>query len=149
MFELQTITGKNRDDIYLKRWRILGYLSPDDNYKGTPIRSKLPFTVRLHHFLRPDADECLHNHPWKWAFSIVLKGGYTETRRYADGEIAVINHKPGAINWISGNDYHKIEKLHGTDGTAWTLFITGPKRSSWGFLKDGVHISWKKYLELE
>ena len=44
MFELQTITGKNRDDIYLKRWRILGYLSPDDNYKGKPIESLLPFT---------------------------------------------------------------------------------------------------------
>lgn len=146
MFELQTITGKNRNDVYLKRWRILGYLSPSDNYKGKPIKSVLPFTVRLHKFMRPDADDSVHNHPWKWAFSLVLWGGYEETRRYKDGYTVTLRHKAPAFNWISGDDYHKIEAL---DGNPITLFVTGPKRSSWGFLKDGVHVGWKKHLGLE
>lgn len=146
MFELQTITGKNRDDVYLKRWRIFGYLSPDDNYKGKPIKSKLPFTVRLHNFLRPDADDSLHNHPWKWAFSFVFRGCYREVRRNKNGDIFWKEHKAPAFNFISGDDYHKITQLY---GDTWTLFVTGPKRSSWGFLKDGVHVPWKKYLGLE
>ena len=31
-------------------------------------------------FVRPDAERWLHNHPWKWARSIILWGWYEEER---------------------------------------------------------------------
>lgn len=37
----------------------------------------LPFRIRLHHILRPDADAVLHDHPFNWR-TIVLRGFYVE-----------------------------------------------------------------------
>lgn len=40
--------------------------------------------IFLHHFHSSDkADGDLHNHPWKWAQSLILKGGYYEKKCYA------------------------------------------------------------------
>lgn len=142
MFELQTITGKSRSDVYMKRWRILGYLSADSS-RGKFIESKLPFTVRIHKFFRPDTDKHKHNHPWNWAVSFVLWGCYTEERLFKNGEHKLIVHKAPAINFISGDDYHRIVYLK---GNPITLFITGKKRKSWGFLENGKHIPWLVYL---
>ena len=145
MFELQTITKDA--SIYLKRWRLLGYLSPDDNYLGKPIESKLPFTVRLHKFFRPDADLCMHNHPWKWGFSFIFWGGYREVKYNIETqETTELVHRAPAINFIRHSDYHMVTELY---GRPLTLFITGPKVSSWGFLVNNVHIPWKKFLGIE
>lgn len=143
MFELQTI--RKDTSVYLKRWRIFGYLSLDDN-NGLPIRSKLPFTLRIHKFCRPDEDRAPHNHPWSWALSFIFWGGYTERRFYFEtGEVEYKTHRAPALNFIRHSDYHDVVELL---PTAWTLFLTGPKKSSWGFWDRGKHVDWKEFLGL-
>lgn len=134
---------------------------------GTPYltRIMLPwrvFGVRpfLHKFHRPDEDDNLHNHPWKKSLSVILTGSYDETRTLSDAADCVrLYEASGAgkarledfthtrrvrfFNYLTDADYHKIDRLH---GEVWTLFITGPRIQSWGFLVNGAHISWREYL---
>ncbi len=105
----------------------------------------------LHHFHRPDAEQHLHNHPWSWARALVLAGGYDEERLLdvvsnAPHEMPLVITKERTVrrwNSLTGDDYHRVLRLH--DDT-WTLFLTGPRRDDWGFLVDGEHVPWKKYL---
>ena len=113
--------------------------------------------VMLHHILRPDSDRNLHNHPWRWARSIVLCGAYDEER--LEQVVETVDHEgreyavPLTVertvrrhNKITEHDYHRITRLH---GDVWTLFITGTRAQDWGFLVDGVHVPWRKYLGKE
>lgn len=86
--------------------------------------------VFLHCFLRGDNDRDLHNHPWKWALSVILTGGYVEERRDDAGEVHRRTVRPGAVNLIRANDFHRVELL---DDRCWTLFIAGPRLQQWGF----------------
>jgi hypothetical protein len=112
---------------------------------------KLP-AVYLHYFFRGDHDRELHAHPWTWAVSMILSGGYVE-QRY-DGPIEGIREGlvrerrlgPGSINIIRHDTYHRI---HLMDGPSWSLFIAGPRFSAtrgedWGFLdpRTGEYESW-------
>lgn len=36
------------------------------------------FNIYLHKFLRSDDDRALHDHPWSWNLSLILKGEYIE-----------------------------------------------------------------------
>lgn len=107
--------------------------------------------VRLHHFLGGD-DAGHHNHPFKWCFSIVLWGSYTEEilipcgwhqdfptwqtfcGQCLGGECRTVTRRVRFFNWIPWGKYHRITELH---GDVWTLFITGPRVSSWGFWVPG------------
>lgn len=104
---------------------------------------------RLHHFVGPD-DAGHHNHPFKWAFSIVLWGGYTEevlAHEKCDWGCCnwteVTTRRVRWFNWIPNGKYHRIVKLH---GDVWTLFVTGPRVTSWGFWVPGRgHVHHKIY----
>lgn len=116
------------------------------------LKDKLGVGVYIHKFHRPDIDQHLHNHPWKWAFSVILSGSYTEERFVdvvSNGGLAPLTvSKTRRVRWfnkLTDADYHKVETLH---GDVWTLFITGPRTQDWGFLVDGEHVPWKKYLGL-
>lgn len=104
-------------------------------------------SVRLQHILRADPDRGLHDHPWHAARSLVLRGGYTETRQrryrppYDDtlGYVSLLrtrDYGPGARNTlVSGHafaDYHRITAVR--PGGAWTLFRTSEHHGrGWGF----------------
>lgn len=134
---------------YLRRHAAKGFLGgwmPGDGPREV--------SAYLHHFLRPDGDRELHNHPWKWAVSVVLAGGYTE-ERFAYPELAdtdkgmsmVVKRRLRflSINFLRGADYHRVAELHGKE--TWTLFIAGPKRTSWGFWVPGEgHVEWREFL---
>ncbi len=97
----------------------------------------------LHNFHRPDSDRYLHNHPWRWAFSIVLSGSYDEERLVDDsGETK--HRRVRWFNVLRADDYHRVTKLH---GDVWTLFVTGPRVQDWGFLVDGERVPWTEYLK--
>lgn len=85
----------------------------------------------LHRFLAPDDARGLHDHPWPWALSLVLVGGYDELR----GDPWLVSScrtvRPGRINLILGSTWHRIAALRGRE--AWTLFAHGPKTKRWGF----------------
>jgi hypothetical protein len=93
----------------------------------------------LHFFHRPDSDRHLHNHPWRWSLSIILRGSYTEERLGREG-----TRRVRWFNFITDRDYHRIQELH---GEVWTLFITGRRTQGWGFLVDGQFVPWREYID--
>ena len=98
--------------------------------------------VYLHRFHQSDAE--LHNHPWKWAFSIVLKGSYLEERQ---------GKKTRLVRWfnfIRSTDFHRIAEL--SDGEVLTLFVAGPLHGKgWGFLvpERGYVDAFERFKEHE
>lgn len=121
--------------LYLERARLRGWM-PDD-------RRDVRWSLYLHRFHRPDLDRALHNHPWKWAVSLVLAGGYTEEYLDSKGAQRVRRLRPWRLNILTQNSFHRITELH---GEVWTLFLTGPKVSSWGFLVEGGFVFWRERL---
>jgi hypothetical protein len=106
--------------------------------------------VYLHHFMSED-DVGLHDHPFKWAFSVVLLGSYVEDTP----------DDPRHVKWfnfIRPAKYHRITRLvpsrWGVRGV-WTLFVAGPLARNddgslrgWGFLVPGRgHVPHKRYIK--
>jgi len=87
------------------------------------------FNVYLHLFLRSDDDRALHDHPWLH-LSILLEGAYTEHTIRAGGINRRIRRTAGDLKLRGPRAAHRIEL---TDGSCWTLFITGPRIRTWGF----------------
>jgi len=92
-------------------------------------------TAYLHRFVARDADEWVHDHPWRWAVAICLTGWYVEERmRWLDprGWLYVVRTIfPGRPNIILARDFHRIRN---TRPETWTLFLHGKRIKSWGFL---------------
>src|SRR5688572_21724956 len=91
-------------------------------------RSRLP-AVFLHYFFRGDGDRELHNHPWSEAWSLILWGGYIETRRTPWGETQRV-FLPCQVNRLTANDFHRVDLLR---GGCWTLFVAQARAQEWGF----------------
>lgn len=89
----------------------------------------------LHEVLRPDADMRPHNHPWDWAFALVISGGYMEVRLtdFCGVRIASRWRWPWRPYRLSGTDFHRISNLH--QRASWSLFLHGPRRHGWGFVE--------------
>jgi hypothetical protein len=103
--------------------------------------------VHLHRFVRSDEDRELHNHPWRWAVSLVLAGGYREERRVLAGDTVYRRRvSPGSVNVITNWTYHRVDLL---DEECWTLFVSGPVVGSWGFWNrlTGVHTPWREFMQ--
>ncbi|MBM7424956.1 hypothetical protein HNR64_003293 [Spongiibacter marinus] len=107
-------------------------------------------TVYLHRFVDADRDEETHDHPFN-AVAVCLAGWYKEERLVSadtgeKGGVVMRRRKvrPGSVNVIKGGglgvgDFHRIVDAR---PETWTLFVVGPRRSSWGFFRtvgDGFH----------
>lgn len=121
---------------YMERYWLLPY-------------GRLPIAARVHHILRSDSDRVFHDHPWPY-LTIILRGGYTETTPVYD-ESGIYNgtrsrwHGAGSILFRRAQSWHRLEVPEGV--TTWTLFITGPKRQKWGFLREpDAKVYWRHYL---
>ena len=131
-------------ELYLERNYIFGNLR---GLKHFPEGSKsifpwLPFTAYIHHFVRPDQEEELHNHPWSHAMSVVLNGGYQE-EYMKNGKVLSRYCRPFIPRIFRHNHCHKISKI---DPDTWTLFVVSKNMGkSWGFLHDNAIINWKNY----
>jgi hypothetical protein len=132
----KTILASDGSD-YIRRWYLSGKPQPTD---GTwQVTGPEHY---IHQILQSDdTTRGLHNHPWRWAISIIIWRGYYEDRldlndlsgRHVHG-IPVRRRRfwPGMINIIRETDFHRIELVNGKP--AWTLFLTGPRIKGWGFL---------------
>ena len=158
----QHITSADGGSVYMGRWWLFNpYPSP---YGGQPqdrYMAWLP-SIRVHHICRADQDRDLHDHPWN-ARTIILRGWYTEERPWqaltdreimgADGvgltnsDRAVFHRVPGYTGRLLFGQYHRISKV--SDGGVWTVFITGKKRGTWGFMVNGKKVPWRTYLGLD
>lgn len=100
----------------------------------------------LHRFVDADGDDAMHDHPWARAWSVVLTGGYIESRacmagRYRDrwkdfdcmvNLIVLPDQKVQTMNRLSGDCFHQIKAIK--PGT-WTLFWHTGWEKSWGFVE--------------
>jgi len=107
--------------------------------------------VYLHYFYRGDEDRSLHNHPWKWAYSLILSGGYLEEKPHfycpITGKMQRKKRRvsPWSINRITQDDFHRVSL---TNLACWTLFIPGPYIQKWGFIDDyGNFEDFTKYAD--
>ena len=87
------------------------------------------FAILIHKFY--SSDQYLHDHPW-WNLSLVLSGGYNEER--FDGSVRT--YKPGSFTFRQAEVFHRIAKIN-NPGATWSLFITGPRKRTWGQIRDG------------
>ena len=111
---------------YLTRWKAL--------------RAKLARTF-VHRIFAPDKDRDMHNHPWPFAFAIVLWGGYEEVSVNSYG----LDRRRC---WYGFLDVNRLSRITRVRPNTWTLMIGGPRSRRWGFLVDGKHIDATKYLGL-
>jgi hypothetical protein len=102
------------------------------------------FAIRLHHILRNDQAEDLHDHPWDFT-SFLLTGPYVEVvledsiRGVFAGQTRRVRHERFAVVRHRAEDLHRIEL---PEGPVWTLVLTGPLRRSWGFLTSAGWLPW-------
>lgn len=125
---------KRRDDsLYLTRY----YLTPRKRPKWIP-------GIYLHCFHASDEDLELHNHPWGFSVSFILKGCYIEEVLTKKGWIRTRAFFPGRINIIRANTFHRVDLL--TD-KVWTLFICFNRKQDWGFMdrETGEYIQWEEF----
>lgn len=135
---------------YMRRfWLFNPYPSDSSGAKNW-----FPISIRIHHIRRPDQDRDLHDHPWN-ARTFILRGAYDEVRpawiSHYDHILAPHYHRSfrrveGDTVALKFGEYHRITEV--SPGGAWTLFVTGKYRGTWGFLVDGAKVQWRKYLGL-
>jgi hypothetical protein len=111
-------------------------------------RTKFPFNIFLHKFLKSDPDD-VHDHPWPYA-TLILKGGYWEWVPQLNSEGSKIGEiakwrGPGSFRTCGATSYHRIEIEPGVD--CWTLFMPGPQKREWGFLVKNKWMEHGKYFE--
>lgn len=140
-------------DGYMNRyWLFNPYQHADGAYiKHGWLRRLLP-SVRVHHILRGDRDDHLHDHPWN-ARTIILSGYYRETRLVHPKPFRDCPAAPYRVHFyraegdtaaIRFGEYHSIDEV--SPGGVVTLFFTWKYRGVWGFLVDGVKVPWRQYL---
>ena len=80
-----------------------------------------------HRFVGSDPERGLHDHPWRWAASLVLAGWYLEQKR--DGL-----HRRTFGNLLDGDTFHRVI-LPCVERECWTLFVhTTRDVKTWGFM---------------
>lgn len=101
--------------------------------------------VFLHKFHRSDSDRELHDHPWRWGLSLILSGGYREERRSGIRDVVTRVVRPGRLNFLRHGDHHRVDLL---GQECWSLFVVGPKASSWSFWdrETGEIVHWREFL---
>jgi len=153
------IMSADGQDMYMGRWWLF---NPYSRKTHKPALWWCPWSLRVHHIMRPDSDRDLHDHPWN-ARTIILRGWYTEERlELADpvdmltprrqllwlpgDEIrkqATVTRNPGDTAKLLHGEYHRIDQV--SPGGVTTLFITSKWRGDWGFLVNGVKVPWRTY----
>ena len=150
------ILDRFRKNLYLSRYYLLGLprmpdgsfpFTEEGNYKDGAIeRTVFGVAPYLHKIHLSDNADSLHNHPWRWAFSVILWRGYYEERLTSDLQVKRRRVWPFTINFLRGTDYHRLDLVQGRP--AWTLFVVGPRVKNWGFWDSAARalVPWKVFL---
>lgn len=123
---------------YLRRW----HLVPRNRWMN----------VYLHQIIESDDDRALHDHPW-WNCSILLSGGYVEhVFEWPDLAFSGITATIRKVRLAGDVVFRCAETAHRLElrmGSCWSLFITGPRLRTWGFIRDdGVWVNHRHYAEV-
>ena len=96
--------------------------------------------LAIHRFVRSDPGRGGHDHPWGWAASLILSGGYAEWLLPTNpADPIVVRHlTPGCLNLLPGERFHRVMLAPGAE--AWTLFWHGPRQKRWGFRSEDARV---------
>lgn len=126
----------SRENPYLRRWFVI---------PRNPV-----FNIYYHEFRRSDDDRALHDHPWI-NLSWLLEGSYIEWQPHpiedayeqrVRSEGTLVARRPTSLHRIQLN-----RDEAGNEVPVRTLFITGPRVRTWGFvLPGGQWMDWRSYI---
>lgn len=154
------VIGENVDP-YLLRWHLI----PRNSF----------FNIYLHKFMRSDDNRALHDHPWAWNISLILRGQYIEhmpydRKRFAKPQISdnitLVDMRTKTKNrraWRPifrwGITPHRVELIKYQESfvprwgwslikerPVWTIFITGRYVREWGFYCAHGWRWWKIFV---
>ena len=134
---------------YMQRWWVFGSRRRDDDSS-----KDWPICARLHRIIASDRERDLHNHPYRWNISVVLRGGYFEHMpvdpRRPTGRRETKWRGPGSIIFRGRESVHSVQLSVSDDPLvaeepALTLFIVGPKCQEWGFFTKEGFCPWREY----
>lgn len=144
---------------YMNRWWLVPYAYEGSQteigcgivswYKRPIARilQKLGIAIRIHEILRSDEDRDPHDHPW-WYVSLVLKGEYYEYRYTTSRKVISVKRRgTGSVVFRKATSLHYLQ-LPKEGAACTTLFITGRKSNSWGFLTRKGKVGYRDYLGL-
>lgn len=128
---------------YMERFWLfrVGRAKPDEHdggVAGEDRRAHRWLGARVHHILRSDKGVAFHDHPWNY-MTLILKDGYYEVVPVLDPNGTVTD-----VLVRNARAWHRIELPEGR--TAWTLFLMGPSRQTWGFLTRFGKVEWRVFL---
>lgn len=116
------------------RWKFIGYIDRLHVIQ-TPLGS-----ICVHWLNYPDQEAWLHDHPVSF-LSIILRGGYSETRSDYD---VVSNQHRRWFNFLRAS--HQVKhRIYAVQPNTMTLCFMGPHRREWGFHAPGRWVRWKDY----
>lgn len=112
------------------------------------------FSVHVHHILRSDADEHLHDHPWGFS-SFLLSGGYVEilpeiqpeepfflaTDPFPGAPTRTVEHRRFSVVSHRATDAHRLVLTK----PVWTIVLTSDRLRTWGFWTPAGWVPWKEY----
>ena len=100
------------------------------------------FELYLHYIQLKDPYRWLHNHPWRWFLSIVLRGSYTQEVLCPATNPTRKTIRVRYLNLFRGaNRYHAISDV--PKQGVWTLVLVPPKSRGtlrWGYLNENDQI---------
>jgi len=105
-----------------------------------------PIALHLHEIHQSDTEQELHSHPWRWAVSLILSGGYVEERRdNRTGTVRVRRVRPGQLVFLRAGDYHRLDLI---GRPCWSLFLAGPRTTTWWFWnrETGAKQEWREFI---
>lgn len=145
----RTILDKNNNDPYLHRYYV--FLKDRDE--------KFPCNVFVHHFVKSDDENNLHDHPWDY-ITCILSGGYWEHMFVDSSTLGSVSggensgkslarfwRNPGHIQYKSKDHLHRVQlpcDSKATQSNTWTLFVPLKREKSWGFFESSVESKKEK-----
>jgi hypothetical protein len=117
---------------YMRRWFLTS--TPEGDSSGVP-------GWYLHQWHAPDVDRRLHNHPWWWSSTRVVRGWYIEARKAVGrGASGLHRRAVGSRATFTADTRHRVTSI---GPNTWTLFHAGPKHGlGWGPKNDGGWLVW-------
>ena len=130
---LKRLSGKQiflNGEPYLTRFYLIG--------DGSGRR----FELYLHHIQLKDPYRWLHNHPWSWFLSVVLRGHYFQQVIDPSRSVSRETSRVSFFNLFRGKQrYHAITNV--PDSGVWTLVLVPPKTRHgirWGYWNEDEKI---------
>ena len=139
---------KNADGTpYMDRFWLLRLFQRAPEHHDDTEGERYLIAARVHHIRSSDDGRVFHDHPWPF-ITIILRGGYSELTPVDSHSLdyRVRRYGAGSVLFRRAEDWHRLMLDPMRDGETWTLFITLPKRQSWGFRVRGQKVPWRAYL---